>query len=469
VRISMRRFLPFLLALLLAAPALAQTRLPPESREEVQLSFAPVVKRTAPAVVNVFSRRTVRTAPSPLLDDPFFRRFFGENSPFGAPSERVQRSLGSGVIVVSDGTIVTNHHVIKDADEITIVLADRREFEAKVLRSDERTDLAILRIDAGGERLPVLDLGDSDALQVGDFVLAIGNPFGVGQTVTSGIVSALARTGVGVSDFRFFIQTDAAINPGNSGGALVSLDGKLVGINTAIYSRSGGSIGLGFAIPSLMVKTILASLGNDGRIIRPWLGASGQPVTAELAVNLGLPHPMGVLLKEVMPNGPAAKAGLRVGDVVEKVNGHEVEDAQALRFRVATLPVGSTARLATFRAGTNREVEAVLTAPPEDPPRTETKLAGDNPLAGATVANLSPALADELGIDTAVRGVIILDVTRGSAAGRLGFANGDLVAAINGKSVANVAQLRDLIANRQRQWQVAIRRGGKLLSLTVGG
>src|SRR6516165_2653128 len=273
-----------ILALLLALPAFAQPV--PQSREQLQLSFAPVVKKTAPAVVNVFSRRTIKTAGSPFFDDPLCRRFFGENSPFRGPSERVQRSLGSGVLVAADGTIVTNHHVIKDADEVTVVLADRREFEAKILRSDERVDLAILKIDASGERLP--------ELEVGDIVLAIGNPFGVGQTVTSGIVSALARTGVGVSDFRFFIQTDAAINPGNSGGALVSLDGKLVGINTAIYSRSGGSIGIGFAIPSLMVRTVLAG-GPSGRIVRPWIGASGQPVTSEIAASLGLPRPMGVL------------------------------------------------------------------------------------------------------------------------------------------------------------------------------
>ncbi len=459
----------FLLLLAFALPAAAQTRVVPEGRSEIQLSFAPVVKKTAPAVVNVFSRRTVQTAGSPLFSDPFFRRFFGENAPFAAPTERVQRSLGSGVIVAPDGTIVTNHHVIKDADEVKVVLADRREFEARILRSDERTDLAVLKIDAGGERLPFLELRDSDELQVGDIVLAIGDPFGVGQTVTSGIVSALARTGVGISDFRFFIQTDAAINPGNSGGALVSLDGKLVGINTAIYSRSGGSIGIGFAIPSLMVRTVLASLGTKGRIIRPWLGASGQPVTAEIAASLGLPRPIGVLVKEVVPNSPAARAGLRVGDVIERVNGHEVEDAQALRFRIATLPVGSTARLASYRAGVNRELEAVLTAPPEDPPRDETRLAGDNPLAGATVANLSPAVADELAIDTGARGVVVLDVARGSPAGRLGFAAGDIVAAVNGRPVGSVASLRELLAGRQPSWEVTIRRQGRLLSLTVRG
>jgi Do/DeqQ family serine protease len=458
-----------LLALLVALPAIvfpaaAQTRVAPQSREQVQLSFAPVVKRTAPAVVNVFSRRTVQSATSPLFQDPLFRRFFGE-----APAQRVQRSLGSGVLVAANGTIVTNHHVIKDADEITVVLSDRREFEARVLRSDERVDLAVLKIDTHGERLPFLELRDSDELEVGDMVLAIGNPFGVGQTVTSGIVSALARTGVGVSDFRFFIQTDAAINPGNSGGALVSLDGKLVGINTAIFSQSGGSIGIGFAIPSLMVRTVLAGAGSGGKIVRPWLGASGQPVTSELAQSLALPRPMGVLLKSIAPNSPAAKAGLKVGEVVQAINGHEVEDEEALRFRVATLPVGSTARIAVFRNGVSREVEAVLTAPLEDPPRDTTDLAGTQPFAGAKVANLSPALADELGIETGSRGVIILAVDRRSTAARLGFTEGDIIATINGKPVTSVAQLRELLRQQPRQWQLQIRRDGKLLGLTVNG
>jgi Do/DeqQ family serine protease len=455
--------------LLLAAPALAQNRVMPQSREQLQFSFAPVVRKTAPAVVNVYSRRTIRTAASPLFDDPLFRRFFGENAPFNAPTERVQRSLGSGVLVASNGTIVTNHHVIKDAEEVTIVLADRREYEAKVLRSDERTDLAVLKIDVKGELLPFLELRDSDELEVGDLVLAIGNPFGVGQTVTSGIVSALARTAVGISDFRFFIQTDAAINPGNSGGALVGLDGRLVGINTAIFSRSGGSVGLGFAIPSVMIKAVLAGAGSEARIIRPWLGVSGQPVTADIAASLGLKRPMGVLLKEVTAGGPAAQAGLRVGDVVQSINGHEVEDAEALRFRVATLPVGGSARLATFRGGAHREVELVLSAPPEDPPRDISELGGKTPLSGATIANLSPALADELGLDSAARGVIILAVTGRSPAARVGFAGGDILATINGRAVTSVAQTRQLLAETARQWQLAIRREGKLLTITVGG
>ena len=275
---------------------------PPSDREEMRLSFAPLVKRAAPAVVNIYARRVVRSAPvSPFFNDPFFRRFFGEDFSFGRPREQVQNSLGSGVVVRSDGLVVTNHHVIKDASEITVVFADRREFDAKLIGSDERTDLAVLRIEPGGQALPHLGLRDSDDLEVGDLVLAIGNPFGVGQTVTSGIVSALARTAAGISDFGFFIQTDAAINPGNSGGALVSLDGRLVGINTAIYSRGGGSVGIGFAIPSNMVAMVVDSVDRAGRVVRPWIGARTQDVTAAIAASLGQPRPSGAIVRQVYP------------------------------------------------------------------------------------------------------------------------------------------------------------------------
>ncbi|HEX7968777.1 MAG TPA: trypsin-like peptidase domain-containing protein, partial [Stellaceae bacterium] len=291
--------------------------MPPASRELIHLSFAPVVKKAAPAVVNVFSRRVVKSGggPSALFNDPFFRRFFGDQSPFGVPRERVEQSLGSGVIVDPAGLIVTNRHVINEAQEITVVLADRREFEARILLADERADLAVLKIEVRGERLPVIQIGDSDQLEVGDLVLAIGNPFGVGQTVTSGIVSGLART-IGVHDFRSFIQTDAAINPGNSGGALVDLDGRLVGITTAIYSQSGGSIGIGFATPTSLGRSVLQAAASGGKVVRPWLGASGQGVNADIAASLGLPRPQGVLVKEVAPGSPAAQAGLHGGDVI---------------------------------------------------------------------------------------------------------------------------------------------------------
>ena len=442
----------------------------PSTQAEVQLSFAPLVKKVAPAVVNIYSRKVVRSrAVSPLFDDPFFRRFFGENFPFGGSRERVQSSLGSGVIVDAKGLIVTSHHVIKGADEITVALADRREFEATVVLADERTDLAVLRIDTGAEKLPFMKLRDSDDLEVGDLVLAIGNPFGVGQTVTSGIVSALARTAVGVADYRYFIQTDASINPGNSGGALVAMDGGLVGINAAIYSRGGGSIGIGFAIPSNMVKAVIASSALGSKMLRPWLGASGQAVTAEIASTLGLPKPLGVLINGVHPRGPAARAGLRVGDVVTAVGGRRVDDPQALRYRIATLPIGETTTLGVLRQGRESTLTVALKSPPEDPPRNVTELSGRNPLGGATVANLSPALADELSLATDRSGVVVLRVKRRSLARRFGVKRHDIILAINGREAPSVGALVRILANGAARWRIAILRRGRVIEMVVDG
>jgi serine protease Do len=455
-----------LFGLLLAGPAFSQSV--PQSREQVQLSFAPVVKQVAPAVVNIYTRKVVRTV-SPMFADPFFRQFFGDR--MGLPSERVQRSLGSGVLVKSDGTVVTNNHVIRDSDEITVVLADRREFEATVVGADERTDLAVLKINTGDQSLPVLPLGDSDAIEVGDLVLAIGNPFGVGQTVTMGIVSALARTGIGGSDYRSFIQTDAAINPGNSGGALVDLQGRLIGINSAIFSsgEGGGSIGIGFAIPSTMVKAVLNGITSGGRALRPWLGASGQAVTAEMFQSLRLTRPLGVLVNGVQAGSPAEEAGIKVGDVVLAVNGHEVDDPEALRFRIATLSVGASVQMTVAHGGQERTVTAKLQAPPEVPARDSSDIGGQNPFTGATVANMNPALADEMGLAAGETGVTIIRVKRGTIANRLQFQPGDVIVKVNNRTVSSVAELKTMLASSAKGWTIAIRRGGETFSLTIGG
>jgi Do/DeqQ family serine protease len=459
------RFLLSLALVAVALPAGAQTRVAPESREQPRFSYAPIVKKVAPAVVNVFSRRVLRSAAGPalLFNDPFFRRFFGDQFPFGVPRERVENSLGSGVIVDASGLIVTNHHVVKDAQEVRVVLADRREFEAKILLSDERGDLAVLKIEPQGDPLPVLPIGDSDQLEVGDLVLAVGNPFGVGQTVTSGIISGLARS-LGAADFRSFIQTDAAINPGNSGGALVDLDGKLVGINTAIFSQSGGSIGIGFAIPTNLVRIVLEAAAHGGRVVRPWIGASGQAVTSDIAQSLGLSHPQGVLLKEVVPGGPAARAGLRKGDVVLAVDGHEVDDPDALRFRVATLALGAEARFSLWRSDEHRDTNVTIAPPPEEPPRQVTSLTGRHPLAGASVANLNPAFDDELGFDTTQHGVVVTALSDGSVAERVGLAPGDVVVSVNKQPIESVAQLQQLLSSTRPPWVVTVKRGDKLLS-----
>ncbi|MDA8230565.1 MAG: DegQ family serine endoprotease [Magnetospirillum sp.] len=450
-------------------PAGAESAVP-GSREQIKLSFAPIVRQTAPAVVNIYTRRVVKAAASPLLADPFFRQFFGDMMPPGIMQDRVQRSLGSGVIVSADGTVVTNHHVIRDADAITVVLADHREYGARVVGSDDRADLAVLKIDPKGEALPTLPLGDSDALEVGDLVIAIGDPFGVGQTVTSGIVSALARTNVGLSDYRSFIQTDAAINPGNSGGALVDMDGRLVGINTAIYSRNGGgSIGIGFAIPSSLVKAVLSDLAHGGKVVHPWMGASGQPVTPDIAQQLKLPRPVGVLLSQVSKDGPAAKAGLTAGDVIVAVNGREVEDPESLRFRIATLPMGGDAHLTVIRDGAERTIDVHPVPPPEIPPRDTTDIKGDNPLSGATLANLNPALADEVGMNAETGGVVVLRVGRASIAQRLQFRPGDIILRINDRPVASVADAKLAIDRGAGSWRVMLSRQGQTMTLMING
>ena len=418
-----------------ADPAGALAQALPTDRSELAYSYAPLVKRVSPAVVNIYTTTTARVQRRLLFPFP------------GMPQagERVQNSLGSGVLVRPDGLIVTNAHVVKGADEIRVVLADRREFDAKLITQDERYDLALLRIDGTGEKFPFLEMRDSDSIEVGDVVLAIGNPFGLNQTVTSGIISALARSAGGVNDSSFFIQTDAAINPGNSGGALVSLDGRLIGINTAIYSQTGGSVGIGFATPSNIVTRIVSTGEQGGRIVRPWLGINMQRVTPDIATGLNLPRPAGLVVKEVFPDGPGARAGLRRNDVIIALKDQPIDDEAGLRFRLATLQVDATVPVRIIRGGKEFVFNMKLAAPPEDPPRDHAVLEGRQPLSGAGVANMSPAVADELGLVEWRPGVIVMDVKTGSYAGRF-VRPGDMILSINGQDVKNVAELKKRIA-----------------------
>jgi Do/DeqQ family serine protease len=456
---------------LVPADASAQERRVPASPNELRLSYAPVVQRAAPAVVNVYAAKTVSVRNS-LFDDPIFRRFFGApggpGGP-GGPGEQMQRSLGSGVLVDAAGLVVTNNHVIEGADQVKVSLSDKREFEAEIVLKDSRSDLAVLRIKAQNERFPALEFADSDALEVGDVVLAIGNPFAVGQTVTHGIVSAVARTQVGITDYQFFIQTDAAINPGNSGGALVDLGARLIGINTAIFSRSGGSQGIGFAIPANMVRVVVASAKSGGSTVkRPWLGARLQAVTPEIAESLGLKRPTGALIASVTSASPAGRAGLKSSDLIVAIDGQAVDDPNAFDYRFATKTLGGNARLGVVRAGKEMAVSVALEALPETP-HEELVIASPSPFQGAKVSNLSPALADALRLDPSVQGVVIVEVANGSPAQNLGFKRGDLVMSVNNAKIGKTADLQRATGQQGRRWSITIMRGGQQMSVELRG
>ena len=452
---SPRLLVPLLTATLAVTPASAQMMQTPESAPEkavpqskgqVQLSFAPVVKRAAPSVVNVYASHVETRGQSRSAMDEFMRRFFGENGGGrgrgGPPGERAQKSLGSGVIVDESGLVITNNHVIENMNEVRIALADRREFEASIVLRDPRTDLAVVKIKNPAGGLIPMAFGDSEALEVGDFVMAIGNPFGVGQTVTQGIVSALARTQVGSSDYQFFIQTDAAINPGNSGGALVDLQGKLVGINTAIYSQSGGSHGIGFAIPASMVRAVVETAkGGATAVRRPWLGARVQNVTPDIAESMGLDHPTGVLVASLQPKSPAEEAGLKRGDLILTVDGKPVDDPEAFGYRFALKGLTGQTKFGILR-GTGRSTVAVKLGPaPETRPRDTLKVRTRSPFLGATLVNTSPAVAEELQADFPAEGVAVSGIDEGSVAARAGLQKGDMIVAINGLPITTTKDL----------------------------
>ena len=452
----------FALAVSLASARAEDQRQVPTSPAQVQLSYAPVVKRAAPAVVNVYAARVVENR-NPFMNDPLFRQFFG-----AVPREQVLRSLGSGVIVDPSGLVVTNYHVIEGASEVKVALSDKREFDAEIVLKDEHSDLTVLRLKGANEKFPVLDFANSDDLQVGDLVLAIGDPFGVGQTVTMGIVSGLARS-IGTGDFGSFIQTDAAINPGNSGGALVDLSGRLVGINTAIYSRSGGSQGIGFAIPANMVRVVVASArGGSAAVKRPWLGARLQEVTPEIADSLGLKRPSGALVANVATGGPAARAGIKTGDLIVSIDGTVIDDPNSFDYRFATKPLGGNAQVALLRQGREVAVTVGLQTAPESP-REEVEIRARSPFLGAKVANLSPALADELRLDAQAEGVVIVSIADGSTAQSIGFRKGDIVISVNNQKIERSADLDRVTRAGGRQWRVTINRGGQQISVMFSG
>ena len=420
----------------------------PGDAVSMKSSFAPVVRQAAPAVVNISARGVQQTR------DPFW----------GIPGQRQTGSIGSGAIVRSDGVVVTNNHVIQGMQEIRVTLNDRREFAARLILGDERSDIAVLQLEGVSERLPTLAIDDREEQQVGDLVLAIGNPFGVGQTVTNGIISAINRTETGISDSGSFIQTDAAINPGNSGGALVDMDGDLIGLNTAIFSRSGSSSGVGFAVPASMVRQVVnAAVGGATAVVRPWLGVKGQGVTSEVAASLGLDRPQGLVLTDVYPNGPGARAGLREGDVVTAIDGQEINDQGGLNFRVGARDPNDTVEVSILRDGRAETVRARVQTLPGNADIERASVVQRGALSGAQVLVLNPALADSLGGDPFASGVIIGRVQRGSYAQATGFRTGDILLTVNGRPVTSVEQAATIV----RGSEVVIERGGRRIAGVV--
>lgn len=426
-----------------------QPRQAPRDAGTMKSSFAPVVREAAPAVVNISARGVQQ------VRDPFFEMFGG------GPQSRVTGSIGSGVIVRSDGVVVTNNHVIENMQQIRVTLNDRREYAAKVLLADERSDIAVLQLEGVEGRLPVLRIDDQEEQQVGDLVLAIGNPFGVGQTVTNGIISALNRTETGINDSGSFIQTDAPINPGNSGGALVDMDGDLIGINTAIFSRTGSSTGVGFAVPATMVKRVVDSaVGGAKSVVRPWLGVRGDTVSADIARSLGLSRPQGLIITDVYPQGPGARAGLQKGDVITAVDGAEINDQGGLNFRVGTRSPDDTVVVAVLRGGKTQTINARVSALPGKVEAGEEAVVAQGPLAGLQGVALNPALADSLGGDPFTSGVVVTGVASNSAAAKIGLSRRDLIRQVDGRPVTSVAAL----GRAQRGSEIVIVRGGRQLT-----
>jgi Do/DeqQ family serine protease len=444
---------------------------PVSSPAELNAGFRAVVKKALPAVVNISSTKVVRTADSgsPFPFDPFFRDFFFDNrSPwrFDIPRERRESGLGSGVLVTSDGYILTNHHVIDGATDIRVSLADKREFKAKIVGGDAKTDIAVLKVDE--TNLPALKLGDSSKIEVGDIVLAMGNPFGIGQTVTMGIVSATGRHRVlDPESYEDFIQTDAAINPGNSGGALVNLAGELIGINTAIISRSGGNQGIGFAVPSNMARHVMDQIVRDGRVVRGWLGVSIQPVDAAVAKAFGLKSAQGALVGDVAPDGPAAKAGLEKGDVILEINGAPALDVSDLRWKIASTPPKTTVKLKVFRNGKEMDIPVTLGELPDSQARA--RLSGRNesrPLAGVQVDELTPQLARQLGLPANTFGVVVTAVEPDAPAAQAGLRRGDVIQEVNRQRVANVAAFERAVRD-SGPVVLLVNRGGSTMFLVI--
>ncbi|HYB60627.1 MAG TPA: DegQ family serine endoprotease [Methylomirabilota bacterium] len=436
--------------------------------------FAPVVQPVLPAVVNIHASKIVKMPQQqmPFLNDPMFQQFFGQQfgQQYQQPQQQREHSLGSGVIVSSDGYILTNNHVVDGASDIKVSLKDKREFKAQVVGTDPRTDLAVLKIPATG--LTAITFGDSAKAQVGDFVLAIGNPFGVGETVTMGIISALQRSGLGIEDYEDFIQTDAAINPGNSGGALINVHGDLIGINTAILTggEGGGNEGVGFAIPVNMARGIMEQLVKNGKVSRGYIGVGIEAVTPDLAKAFGLATPEGALVGEVEPNSPGSRAGLQRGDIILSVDGQPISDERDLRLRIAAMAPGLTVKLEIVRNGQKQTVSVTLAEFPDKTASASEGQPSSNALEGVQVDELTPQIAREIGLPPGTTGVVISDVDESSSAAEAGLQRGDVIQEVNRQPVNNLEQYEKAIrAAGNGEVLLLVNRGGATRYVAISG
>ena len=461
-----KKIIVIILSLCLLVPSIIQASISEKDSTEILTKFGEAMSRVAervkPAVVNISTTRTVKAPRLPFLDDPMFRRFFGDPH---TPQKRKVTNLGSGVIAAPDGYILTNNHVIDGAEDILVKLADGREYKGRPIGMDSRTDIAIIKINE--TNLPTVPWGDSDKLRVGEVVLAIGNPYGLSQTITMGIISALERSGIGITDYEDFIQTDAAINPGNSGGALVNIKGELIGINTAIFSVTGGYQGIGFAIPSSMVKNVMDSIINQGRVVRGWLGVQIQPLTPELAKQLGLKDESGVLLVDVVEGGPAEKGGLKRYDVIVEYDGKKTDNPFHFKNMVASTKPGKAVEIKIIRNGNLLTAKVTIGELPIEP-QIVSPAQFENSLRGVSVQEVTDEILQKLGITKKIKGVLVNNIEEDSPA--LGIlAKGDIIMEVGRKPVADVKEYNDVVSKIEKGQNIilAIMRGGVPQVLTV--